>query len=100
MNQFPDKMSVLVMDNCAIHDKDALSSLSLLHKFQVIFLPPYSPIFNPIENLFGTYKTWMKSNRDIVCEINPYTAIGLAMDSITPSMCTNWIRAVQFYDKD
>lgn len=100
MNRFPDKKSVLVMDNCSIHDKDALSILGELHYFEVIFLPPYSPIFNPIENLFGTYKTWLRRHRDLVCQISPYDAIEMAMASITPAMCNNWIRAVSFYDRD
>lgn len=74
MNPFPGEKSVLIMDNAAIHDKSALSVLGQLHNFMVIPLPPYSPIFNPIENMFGTYKTWLRRNRDLVCHISPYDA--------------------------
>ena len=100
MNPFPGEKSILVMDNCAIHDKQALYLLGRLHHFEVLFLPPYSPIYNPIENLFGTYKTWLRRNRGLVCQINPYDAINLAMGSVTPKMCKNWVRAVSFYDRD
>jgi hypothetical protein len=88
------------MDNCAIHDKNALKRLGLVHGFHPVFLPPYCPVYNPIENLFGTYKTWLRSNRDLVCRIDPYDAIALAMQSVTPAMCNNWIRQVPFYNRD
>jgi len=100
MNPWPQPRSVLVLDNCAIHDKYQLNMLAALHGFHVEFLPPYSPIYNPIENLFGTYKTWLQSNRRIVSEISPYDAIKEAMLSVTPEMCNAWVRAIPFYNVD
>ena len=60
MQPIPAKNSVLVMDNCSIHHvaqvKDLLESSGI-----VIFLPPYSPEYNPVENLFNLTLKLMNS---------------------------------------
>ena len=47
---FPGQNSIIIMDNCSIHHiqevKDLLGVL-------LMYLPPYSPDFNPIEELFS-----------------------------------------------
>ena len=100
MNAFPGDASVLVMDNCAIHNKERLRSLVSHVGVQVVFLPPYCPIYNPIENFFGSYKTWIRSNRELVAQIYPYDAINLYFDCVSPAMCEAWIRAIPFYNVD
>ena len=40
---------VIVMDNAAFHRKAQLICVAQKHGFRLIFLPPYSPQFNPIE---------------------------------------------------
>ena len=53
MQPFPDKHSVVIMDNCSIHHvaevKDLIEDAGIL----LLFLPPYSPDYNPIEELFS-----------------------------------------------
>ena len=46
----------LVMDNARIHH--ARSATAFLHENNInhVFLPPYSPELNPIENVFGVLK--------------------------------------------
>lgn len=100
LNAFPASNSVVVLDNCAIHDKAQLTEHATDVGAQVVFLPPYSPIYNPIECVFGAVKQWLKSNRDIVCIMDPYDAINMALDSITPAHCESWIRHVPFYNVD
>jgi transposase len=54
------------MDNARFHRKEAL--FEIIKKFNnffgsaisIIFLPPYSPDFNPIEKWFGTLKGKVK----------------------------------------
>ena len=52
MQPFPNKRSIIVMDNCSIHHvqevKDFIESMGIV----IFFLPPYSPDYNPIEELF------------------------------------------------
>jgi len=49
--------SVIVMDNASFHRKASLSLLAKKFGHQIIFLPPYSPELNPIENFWS----WLKS---------------------------------------
>ena len=49
--------SVIIMDNAAFHRKTRLSLLAENEGHSLIFLPPYSPEFNPIENFWA----WLKS---------------------------------------
>lgn len=48
--------SVLVMDNATIHNSEELVGLLLQHGVYVLYLPPYSPWFNPIEKVFSKVK--------------------------------------------
>jgi len=50
------KESVIVMDNAAFHRKSRLFSLAENFQCHLIFLPPYSPNLNPIENFWS----WLK----------------------------------------
>ena len=50
------KESVIVMDNAAFHRKSRLFSLTENFQCHLIFLPPYSPNLNPIENFWS----WLK----------------------------------------
>jgi transposase len=49
--------SVIVMDNAAFHRKARLVQLAEEHGHRLIFLPPYSPELNPIENFWA----WLKA---------------------------------------
>lgn len=48
--------SVIVMDNAAFHRKKQLISIAQKYGHRVIFLPPYSPDLNPIENFWACLK--------------------------------------------
>lgn len=47
---------VIVMDNAAFHRKSKLFTLAEKAGHKLIFLPPYSPELNPIENFWA----WLK----------------------------------------
>ena len=48
--------SVLVLDNASIHHVDGIVRMVESVGGLVLFLPPYSPDFNPIEELFSKLK--------------------------------------------
>jgi len=57
MNPYPQKNSVLVVDNAVIHHDDKMVQLMKdVVGCQVLFLPPYSPDYNPIELSFSFIK--------------------------------------------
>lgn len=53
--------SVFVMDNASFHRKAVLNALAEKTNCEVLFLPPYSPDFNPIEKFWAWLKQKLKS---------------------------------------
>jgi hypothetical protein len=53
MNLYPQDKSVLILDNCVIHKSCVLYEVVHAHGQLLIFLPPYSLDYNPIEESFS-----------------------------------------------
>jgi transposase len=53
MNPYPQDRSILILDNCAVHKTNALREVVEAHSCLLVFLPPYSPDLNPIEESFS-----------------------------------------------
>jgi len=51
----------VVMDNAAFHKSQKTKELIESVGCKVIFLPPYSPDFNPIEKFWANMKRWIKN---------------------------------------
>jgi transposase len=56
---------------------------------EVLFLPPYAPAFNPIEEAFSNLKTALRRSAARTTEALT-TAIGAALDLITPADAAGW----------
>jgi transposase len=98
MNPFPGDNSVLILDNASIHMKAELSLIIERGLGGIVeFLPPYSPDFNPIEKMFGAYKTFIRNNPTVTANLDPFACISHALASITPTACHNWFAGVPFY---
>jgi len=72
---------IIVMDNCAFHKgyiKDVLKDLLDSIGVSLIFLPPYSPEFSPVEKVFGKLKKLLKRNEE---ECIPY-AIATSLQEV------------------
>jgi len=48
--------ATLIMDNAAFHKKPETKAIIEQSPFDLLYLPPYSPDFNPIENDFANLK--------------------------------------------
>ena len=59
MNKWPLNNSVLVIDNASIHNVAGIREAVEEHGARLLFLPSYSPDFNPIELAFSTIQTWL-----------------------------------------
>jgi len=55
--------SVIVMDNCRIHKTKLVTDVLSSFDVKVIYLPPYSPDFNPIELDFVVIKSAIRRYR-------------------------------------
>jgi len=60
MQPFPNNNSVIVMDNARIHKDPEILNLIKARGVEVLFLPPYSPDYNPIELAFSSIKAFVR----------------------------------------
>ncbi|GET01378.1 homeodomain-like protein [Rhizophagus clarus] len=62
-------------------------------RYCVIFLPPYSPDYNPIETAFSVIKSWIKCNCDFMeaCNDLIYSLL-VACGQITPQMTDEMVQ--------
>ena len=58
--RFPAPKSVLVMDNASFHRSQRVEQLCSDAGVKLLYLPPYSPDFNPIEEYFAELKAYIK----------------------------------------
>lgn len=54
--------ALIIMDNASFHRKKVLWNIAARYNVFVLFLPPYSPEFNPIEHSRANFKEWLKYN--------------------------------------
>ncbi len=57
--------SVLVLDNWRVHQGPDVRDLVAKYKCSLLYLPAYSPDFNPIELLFSKIKAFVKKLRPL-----------------------------------
>ena len=58
------KGQVVIMDNCSIHKSLKVKELIESVDCRLIYLPPYSPDLNPIENYWAVMKNNIKKIRN------------------------------------
>lgn len=89
---------VVILDNLPAHKgtavRDAIEALGA----RLLFLPPYSPDFNPIENAFAKLKAFLRKAAARTID-DLWAAIGTAIDAFTPAECANYFAATG-YDAD
>jgi transposase len=62
---------------------------------KLLYLPPYSPDFNPIEKAFAKLKALLRKAAERTVE-GLWTAIGRLIDVFTPTECTNYFAAAGY----
>lgn len=60
--RWPEPKSVLVMDNASFHHTERIEQMCHDVGVKLVYLPPYSPDFNPIEEFFAELKAFIKRN--------------------------------------
>ena len=84
--------SIAVLDNCSVHHIQPVRELFNEAGILVLFLPPYSPDYNPIEETFSCIKYYLKQHDEIMQAVDdPMPLIQAAFDRITPNQCAGWI---------
>ena len=81
---------VVIMDNLGSHKAKAIRKAIRAAGATLLYLPPYSPDLNPIEQTFSKIKHWMRmAQKPTIDEAWPY--IGRLIPTITPNECANYI---------
>jgi transposase len=86
---------VVVMDNLSSHKGPRVRALIEEAGGTLLYLPPYSPDFNPIENAFAKLKALLRKAAQRTVE-GLWTAIGRLLDAFTPRECANYFAAAGY----
>ena len=80
---------LIIMDNLSPHKSAPTLSLIARAGAEVLFLPAYSPEFNPIEKMWSKLKAFLRS-AEARTQPALLEAIAGALESITPQDARNW----------
>ena len=58
--KWPEPRSVLIMDNASFHHSGQIEEMCSKVGVKLVYLPPYSPDLNPIEEFFAELKGFIK----------------------------------------
>ena len=83
------KGDIVIMDNLSPHKSEPTLSLIAQAGAEVLFLPAYSPDFNPIEKMWSKIKASLRS-AEARTQPALIEAIASALESITPQDAINW----------
>jgi len=86
---------IVVMDNLGSHKGPRVRSMIEAAGADLLFLPPYSPDFNPIENAFSKLKAHLRKAAERTVE-GLWAAIGRIADLFTPQECQNFFEAAGY----
>lgn len=82
---------VVVLDNLKSHKVAGVCEAIEERGAVVMYLPPYSPEFNPIEQVFSKIKTLLRAAGARTIEAL-HSAIGKLIDNFTPAECRNYFQ--------
>jgi transposase len=86
------KGDVVVLDNLSAHKRDGARRAIERRGAWLLFLPPYSPDFNPIELAFSKFKAHMKRLKPRTVD-ELWKAAGTVCDLFKPDECLNFFAA-------
>ena len=81
---------VVILDNLPAHKAGGVETAIRQAGASLLYLPPYSPDLNPIEQLFAKLKTLLRKaaarSREAL-----WTTIGNLLDAFSPDECRNYL---------
>ena len=89
---------IVVMDNLSSHKGPAVRTRIEAAGARLLFLPPYSPDFNPIENAFAKLKALLRKAAERTVD-GLWATIGQIVGTFMPDECANYFAAAG-YDPD
>lgn len=89
---------IVIMDNLSSHKRAAVRELIEAAGASLLFLPPYSPDFNPIEKAFSRLKAMLRKAAERTVS-GLWALIGKLVDLFQPNECANYFSSCG-YDPD
>ena len=89
---------IVVMDNLPAHKVAGIRQAIEAAGVTLLYLPPYSPDFNPIEMAFSKLKALLRKAAARTKD-DLWDAIASAIDAFTPTECKNYFAAAG-YDQE
>jgi transposase len=86
---------IVVMDNLSSHKGPKVREMIEAAGASLLFLPPYSPDFNPIENAFAKLKALLRKAAERTVN-GLWATIGLLIDLFEPLECRNYFAAAGY----
>lgn len=82
---------IVVMDNLGSHKGQAVRTLIRAAGARLVFLPPYSPDLNPIEQAFSKLKHWLRKAKERSID-DACNRIGSILKTVSPNECSNYFK--------
>ena len=82
---------IVVMDNLSSHKIDGVRQAIEDRGAKLLYLPPYSPDFNPIEMAFAKLKALLRKAAERTVDAL-WDTIGETLDTFTPQECVNYFK--------
>jgi transposase len=89
---------IVIMDNLSSHKSPAVREMIEAAGARLLYLPPYSPDFNPIEKAFSKLKALLRKAAERTLE-GLWTKIGDLIQLVTPDECRNYFTATGYDPK-
>ena len=81
----------VVLDNLACHKVAGVRQAIEAVGAQLLYLPPYSPDFNPIEQVFAKLKARLRAVAPRTVA-SLWAAVGPALAAVSPTECAHYVR--------
>lgn len=82
---------IVVLDNLGSHKGEETRAAIRAAGARLLFLPPYSPDLNPIEQVFAKLKALLRKAEERTVEA-VWRRIGMLLDRFAPDECANYFR--------
>jgi transposase len=86
---------IVIMDNLGSHKGLGVREAIEAAGAKLLFLPPYSPDFNPIENAFSKLKALLRKAAERTVD-GLWDVIGRLLNAFTPQECANYFAAAGY----
>lgn len=82
---------IVIMDNLGSHKGESVRAAIRTAGARLLFLPPYSPDLNPIEQVFAKLKHLLRKAKERTLQAT-WQRIGSLLQTFQPKECANYLR--------